>query len=393
MSSSAVDLVNIATNEKLKEVDWTINIMICELVANDPSKMKEVVKSIQKRLQSKSGRVQFYSIRLLDVMLNNCGQNIYKLVIDYGILAMLMKMFKKKSDFLIQQSIFFLLDGVQRVLGGSSGKFPQYHAAYSDLVSLGVKFPQRSTKVPLDPPFASNRINDATIQGNVSADGNGVIKQPVSQAGVIAQTSSLLEVFRDVLNDQHLHEVACSDLIQDLVEQCSFQKEKVVRFIVNSSDETGGVKEAIELIEQMNKVLANCKALVSTQSTSATTSTNHEEADVEEECPDSELSRMDKGKECATDDNQEKPSYTINSSSPWSLPARSFIFPIPPPPTMHREREKYFKERENSLKERQVDDGLSVSGRMREHSLRSLNSSSTSHSADSGITDFSDREP
>lgn len=49
--------------------------------------------------------------------------------------------------------------------------------------SLGVKFPQRSTEVPLDPPFASNRINDATIQGNVSTDGNGVIKQPVSQAG------------------------------------------------------------------------------------------------------------------------------------------------------------------------------------------------------------------
>lgn len=41
-----------------------------------------------------------------------------------------------QSDFPIQQSIFFLIDAVQRVVGGSSGKFPQYHAAYLDLMVI-----------------------------------------------------------------------------------------------------------------------------------------------------------------------------------------------------------------------------------------------------------------
>ncbi|KMZ68790.1 hypothetical protein ZOSMA_22G00820 [Zostera marina] len=391
MSSEVVDLVNVATNEKITDLDWTINIMICELVANDPR--KDAVKSIQRRLRNKSARIQFYSVRLLEILLNNCGQYIYKLVIDYGILAMLVKIFKKKSDFPIQQSIFFLIDAVQRVVGGSSGKFPQYHAAYLDLMSTGVKFPQQSTAIPSDPPIASNPIDNATNQGNVSTNGNGAIEHPVPQPGLVAETFSLLEVFRDVLNDQHYREGASSDLLQDLVEKCSSQKEKLVRFIINSSDETVDVKEAIELIGQMNKLITKRNALVSLQSTSATTSANHEETDAEEEDCDHEFNRMDKGKDCVIDDYQKNPYHTINSSSPWSLPARSCIYPIPPPPTMYREREIYFMEREKSLKENQAYDGLSNSGRMREQSLHSLNSSTISRSWDSGITDFSDQEP
>lgn len=102
---------------------------------------------------------------------------------------------------------------------------------------------------------------------------------------------------------------------------------------------------------------------------------------------------MDRGKDCVIDDYQKNPYHTINSSSPWSLPARSCIYPIPPPPTMYREREIYFMEREKSLKENQAYDGLNNYGRMREQSLHSLNSSTTSRSGDSGITDFSDQEP
>lgn len=39
-----------------------------------------------------------------------------------------------QSDLPVREKIFLLLDATQISLGGASGKFPQYHAAYCDLV-------------------------------------------------------------------------------------------------------------------------------------------------------------------------------------------------------------------------------------------------------------------
>ncbi|RZR96596.1 hypothetical protein BHM03_00025643 [Ensete ventricosum] len=80
----AAEMVILATSERLKEMDWTRNIEICELVTRDPGYMP---------------------------------------------------------------LIFLLLDAAQTALGGVSGRYPQYYTAYYDLVvgihlSSGVQFPQ-----------------------------------------------------------------------------------------------------------------------------------------------------------------------------------------------------------------------------------------------------------
>lgn len=43
-------------------------------------------------------------------------------------------LFLLQSDLPVREKIFLLLDATQVSLGGASGKFPQYHAAYHDLV-------------------------------------------------------------------------------------------------------------------------------------------------------------------------------------------------------------------------------------------------------------------
>lgn len=42
--------------------------------------------------------------------------------------------FLLQSDLPVREKIFLLLDATQTSLGGASGKFPQYYAAYYDLV-------------------------------------------------------------------------------------------------------------------------------------------------------------------------------------------------------------------------------------------------------------------
>ncbi|KAF3638618.1 putative mediator of RNA polymerase II transcription subunit 26c-like [Capsicum annuum] len=133
-SGMAVELVNSATSDKLTEIDWTKNIEICELVARDHKQARDVVKAIKKRLGSKSANSQLFSVNLLEMLINNIGEPVHKQVIDTGILPILVKIVKKKSDLPVREKIFLLLDAAQTSLGGASGRFPQYYSAYYELV-------------------------------------------------------------------------------------------------------------------------------------------------------------------------------------------------------------------------------------------------------------------
>ncbi|GMP26707.1 hypothetical protein CsSME_00003036 [Camellia sinensis var. sinensis] len=73
-------------------------------------------------------------LQLLEMLMNNIGENVHKQVIDTGLLPILVKIVKKKTDLPIREKIFLLLDATQTSLGGASGKFPQYYSAYYDLV-------------------------------------------------------------------------------------------------------------------------------------------------------------------------------------------------------------------------------------------------------------------
>ncbi|MFS7906727.1 putative VHS domain-containing protein [Helianthus anomalus] len=97
---------------------------------------KDVIKTIKKRLGSKSKDSQLYAVMLLEMLMNNIGEPIHTQVIDNGILPILVKIVKKKSssDLPVREKIFLLLDATQTSVGGASGKFPQYYNAYYDLV-------------------------------------------------------------------------------------------------------------------------------------------------------------------------------------------------------------------------------------------------------------------
>ncbi|CAK9151297.1 unnamed protein product [Ilex paraguariensis] len=73
-------------------------------------------------------------LQLLEMLMNNIGEPIHKQVIDVGLLPILVKIVKKKSDLPVREKIFLLLDATQTSLGGASGSFPQYYSAYYDLV-------------------------------------------------------------------------------------------------------------------------------------------------------------------------------------------------------------------------------------------------------------------
>ncbi|OAY81099.1 Hepatocyte growth factor-regulated tyrosine kinase substrate [Ananas comosus] len=387
----AAEMVKTATSDKLKETDWAKNIEICELVARDPGQAKDVIKSIKKRLGSKNPNVQLFAVMLLEMLMNNCGENTHRLVIDRGLLPILVKIVKKKTDNPVRERIFLLLDATQTALGGAKGKFPQYYAAYYDLVSALVQFPQR-------PRVAIQELQTPTAeapQDSLPSRGNDGGKQTNSQAMPDSRCRIGFIFF-------YLMKGATDEFVLDLVEQCSFQKQRVMHLVMTSRDENI-VTQAIDLNEQLHKALIQHDALLSVRPTSTVASCINDEQEDEQEEEDAErlYLRLRKGKACAEDCSDD--SIESYKSVPEEMMRRPLIRPliiqppdpenqprgvnispsdpetkrqtaavsIPPPPAKHVERERFFQEK-------RVDgSGLS---------LHSRNGSSSQ----SGSTDFSD---
>ncbi|KAL3564669.1 hypothetical protein D5086_032715 [Populus alba] len=414
----AAELVSSATSDKLTEVDWTKNIEICELVARDERQARDVVKAIKKRLGSKNANTQLYAVMLLEMLMNNIGEQVHRQVIDTGILPILVKIVKKKTELPVRERIFLLLDATQTALGGASGKFPQYYSAYYDLVCAGVQFPQRPRERPSNHQ-ATQESKKNTLNGELAAARHEVGAHPVPvepqvvpESSIIQKANNALEVLKEVLDavDSQNPEGAKDEFTLDLVEQCSFQKQRVMHLVMTSRDEKL-VSQAIELNEQLQKVLARHDSLLSGRSTVSdmttisdrTTTTanhfNHVESEEEEE-PEQLFRRLRKGKACARPEdegNSEEhlPLGLLGSTIPGDRLNRPLIRPlpseqpqdpnancapvvIPPPPAKHMERQKFFQEKKA--------DGSAVSGHMRGLSLHSRNASSSC----SGSIDFSD---
>ncbi|KAF1867153.1 hypothetical protein Lal_00049582 [Lupinus albus] len=479
----AAELVSAATTEKLVEIDWMKNIAICELVAHDHRQARDVVKAIKKRLGNKKPNTQLYAVMLLEMLMNNIGDHIHKQVIDTGIIPILVKIVKKKSNFPVRERIFLLLNAAQTSLGGASGKFPQYYNAYYDLVwkgdylfevchkpqqrlpmvltdqmandkrcipeflfgqvswhalhmlplgkggqSAGVQFPQRAQAVESNRPSSQpNRTNNVPNKEHALPRHGGVAQPADSQTvpgsrwlllfsfsvlvvdSIIQKASDVLEVLKEVLDavDAQHSQGGRDEFTLDLVEQCSFQKQRVMHLVMASRDERI-VSRAIELNEQLQQVLARHDDMLSAK---ATTTANHFGHEDEEEEPEQLFQRLRKGKACARPEDEEaepefprlglleerlncpliRPLSLSPSRRANTRPAPAPIPPpsarqnselphvaIPPPPVKHIERERFFQENKKG--------GATLAGHLRGLSLNSHNGSS-SHS---GSLDFSD---
>ncbi|KAI3454076.1 hypothetical protein Pfo_010739 [Paulownia fortunei] len=264
-------MVERATSDMLIGPDWAMNIEICDICNHDPAQAKDVVKGIKKRLRSKNPKVQLLALTLLETIVKNCGDIVHMHVAEKELPHEMVKIVKKKPDFHVKEKILILIDTWQEAFGGPRARYPQYFAAYQELLRLGAVFPQRSeTSAPVFTPpqthpltsYPQNLRNPEPRPA--AAESSAEAEFPTLSLTEIQNARGIMDVLAEMLNalDPGNKEGIKQEVIVDLVEQCRTYKHRVVH-LVNSTTDESLLSQGLALNDDLQRLLAKHESISS----------------------------------------------------------------------------------------------------------------------------------
>ncbi|PSS01191.1 TOM1-like protein [Actinidia chinensis var. chinensis] len=262
-------MVERATSDMLIGPDWAMNIEICDMLNRDPSQGKDVVKGIKKRLGSKNSKVQLLALTLLETIVKNCGDLIHMHVAEKDVLHEMVKIVKKKPDFHVKEKILILIDTWQEAFGGARARFPQFYAAYHELLRAGAVFPHRVSAPVFTPPQTQPltsypqhvRTPEHREEG---VESSAEAEFPTLSLTEIQNARGIMDVLSEMLNavDPGNKEGLRQEVIIDLVEQCRTYKQRAVHLVNSTSDESL-LCQGLALNDDLQRLLARHEALTS----------------------------------------------------------------------------------------------------------------------------------
>nr|GEV28410.1 TOM1-like protein 9 [Tanacetum cinerariifolium] len=262
-------MVERATSSMLIGPDWSMNTEICDICNHDPAQAKDVVKGIKKRLASKNPKVQLLALTLLETIMKNCGDFVHMHVAERDLLHEMVKIAKKKPEFHVKEKILILIDTWQETFGGARARYPQYYAAYHELLRLGAVFPKRSDRPA---PVSTNQetqgrsssyANNAE-NGNDETGSSAEAEFPSLSLTELQNARGIMDVLSEMLTaiDPEKKEGLRQEVIVDLVEQCRTYKQRVVHLVNSTSDESL-LCQGLALNDDLQRVLSKHESLVS----------------------------------------------------------------------------------------------------------------------------------
>ncbi|KAI7733733.1 hypothetical protein M8C21_002953 [Ambrosia artemisiifolia] len=259
-----------ATSDMLIGPDWAMNLEICDICNHDPVQAKDVVKGIKKRLGSRNPKVQLLALTLLETIVKNCGDFVHMHVAEKDLLHDMVKIVKKKPDFHVKEKILILIDTWQEAFGGARARYPQYYAAYHELLRLGANFPQRSERSApvLTPPQSQPITSVPHNMHNPETENGTAMASTEAEFSTLSLTEmqnarGIMDVLAEMLTaiDPEKKEGLRQEVIVDLVEQCRAYKKRVVH-LVNSTADESLLSQGLALNDDLQRVLSKHEALL-----------------------------------------------------------------------------------------------------------------------------------
>ncbi|XP_006643942.1 TOM1-like protein 9 [Oryza brachyantha] len=256
-------MVDRATSDMLIGPDWAKNMEICDICNRDPGQSKDVVKALKKRIGHKNPKVQLLALTLLETAIKNCGDIFHMHVAERDVLHEMVKIVKKKSDQQVKEKVLVMIDTWQEAFGGPRARYPQYYAAYHDLVRAGAAFPKRSERpAPLLNGQAQAGRNVRSPDQQDEAESSAVNDFPALSMSEIQNARGIMDVLAEMLNalDPGNREGLRQEVIVELVDQCRTYKQRVVQ-VVNGTTDEELMSQGLALNDDLQRVLAKHDAI------------------------------------------------------------------------------------------------------------------------------------
>ncbi|KAJ8751873.1 hypothetical protein K2173_026074 [Erythroxylum novogranatense] len=324
-------MVERATSDMLIGPDWAMNIEICDICNHDPGQAKDVVKGIKKRLGSKNSKVQLLALTLLETIIKNCGDIVHMHVAEKDLLHDMIKIVKKKPDLHVKEKILTLIDTWQEAFGGPRARYPQYYAAYQELLRAGAVFPQRSdSSAPVFTPPQTQPLSSypQNLRNNdyrqEATEPSAESEFPTLSMTEIQNARGIMDVLAEMLNalDPVNKEGLRQEVIVDLVDQCRTYKQRVVHLVNSTSDESL-LCQGLALNDDLQRVLAKHEAIASGTSAAAG-----------KPKPESSGALLDVDAPLVdTGDNNKQVGGSTSGSGAGAQPFNQLLLPAPPGPS------------------------------------------------------------
>ncbi|KAL6874677.1 hypothetical protein ACP4OV_013342 [Aristida adscensionis] len=328
----AGSMVDRATSDMLIGPDWAKNMEICDICNRDPGQSKDVVKALKKRIGHKNPKVQLLALTLLETVIKNCGDILHMHVAERDILHEMVKIVKKKSDPRVKEKVLVLIDTWQEAFGGPRARYPQYYAAYHELMRAGAEFPKRPEKpAPLFNGQSQAGKDMRNPDNQDEAESSAANDFPALSMSEIQNARGIMDVLAEMLNalDPGNREGLRQEVIVELVDQCRNYKQRVV-LLVNSTTDEELMSQGLALNDDLQRVLAKHDAIAAGIAVRVEKKSKSLQSLVDTEDSANQDSNKEKAlvdiEDSTSQDSKKEPSQSTSDPSPFEL----LSLPAPP---------------------------------------------------------------
>lgn len=256
----AYKIVEDATSETLEGPDWSMNLEICDMINSGKFNSVEIVRIIKNQIMTKSPRVQYLALVLLETCVKNCEKTFSEVAAE-RVLDEMVKLIDDPHTAVNNRNKALVLIEAWGESGNELRYLPVFEETYKSLKSRGIRFPGRDDE-SLAPIFTPPRsISESETFVNVTQqEQNDVHVQTFSaeqtkEAFDVARNS--IDLLSTVLSSSPQQDALQDDLTTTLVHQCRECQYTIQRIIEAAGEDEAVIFEALNVNDELQKILSS----------------------------------------------------------------------------------------------------------------------------------------
>ncbi|XP_010276808.1 PREDICTED: TOM1-like protein 2 [Nelumbo nucifera] len=261
--NQAEKVVEEATAETLEEPDWATYLDICDLINNEKINSADLIRGIKKRIMLKNPRVQYLALVLLETIVKNC-EKAFSEVAAERVLDEMVKLIDDPQTVVNNRNKALIMIETWGESANELRYLPVYEETYKSLKSRGIRFPGRDNEslAPIFTPPRSVSESEANMlaqQIHQDIPVQTFSAEQTKEAFDVARNS--IELLSTVLSSSPQQDVLKDDLTTTLVQQCRQSQFTIQRIIETAGDNEALLFEALNVNDEIQKVLSKCEEL------------------------------------------------------------------------------------------------------------------------------------